>query len=95
MIEGADHRQGHPEEAEISHGQQGRAGPPARGRSHRGPGDFLERAEELVRARVDVLAIDSATATRRGCWMRSASQEEVPKVGLLAGNVATYEGPWP
>ena len=33
--QGPDHRQGHPEEAEIPQLRQGRAGPPARGRGHR------------------------------------------------------------
>ena len=56
-------------------------------------GDFLERAAELVRARVDVLAIDSAHGhSSRVLEAVSAVKKAFPNVGLLAGNVATYEG---
>src|ERR1019366_5447877 len=56
-------------------------------------GDFLERAAELVRARVDVLAIDSAHGhSTRGLEAVCAMKKQFPEVGLLAGNVATYEG---
>jgi len=56
-------------------------------------GDFLERAAELVRARVDVLAVDSAHghSTRVLDAVREV-KKAFPNVGLLAGNVATYEG---
>ncbi len=56
-------------------------------------GDFLERAAELVRARVDVLAIDSAHghSTRVLEAIREV-KKQFPQVGLLAGNVATHEG---
>jgi len=56
-------------------------------------GDFLERAAELVRARADVLAIDSAHghSTRVLDAVREV-KKRFPSVGLLAGNVATYEG---
>src|ERR1700723_2940612 len=56
-------------------------------------GDFLERAAELVRARVDVLAIDSAHghSTRVLEAVREV-KKAFPNVGLLAGNVGTYEG---
>ncbi len=56
-------------------------------------GDFLERAAELVRARVDVLAIDSAHGhSTRVLEAVCAMKKQFPEVGLLAGNVATYEG---
>ena len=56
-------------------------------------GDFLERAQELVRRKVDVLAIDSAHAhNERVLEAVSAIKRSLPNVELLAGNVATYEG---
>src|SRR6202020_1890858 len=45
-------------------------------------GDFLERAAELVKYRVDALAIDSS----------HGHSTRFLEVDLLAGNVATYEG---
>src|SRR5580692_4705258 len=56
-------------------------------------GDFLERAAELIRARADVLAIDSAHghSTRVLEAVREV-KKAFPNVGLLAGNVGTYEG---
>jgi IMP dehydrogenase len=56
-------------------------------------GDFLERAAELVAARADVLALDSAHGhSSRVLEAVSAVKKAFPQVGLLAGNVATYEG---
>ena len=56
-------------------------------------GDFLERAAELVRARCDVLAIDSAHGhSTRVLEAVSQVKKAFPNVGLLAGNVATYDG---
>src|SRR5579864_2861506 len=56
-------------------------------------GDFLERAAELVKARVDVLAIDSAHGhSSRVLDAVRDVKKRFPSVGLLAGNVATYEG---
>ncbi len=56
-------------------------------------GDFLERAEELVNARADVLAIDSAHGhSSRVLDAVREVKKRFPNVGLLAGNVATYEG---
>ena len=56
-------------------------------------GDFLERAAELVRARADVLAIDSAHGhSSRVLEAVREVKKAFPSVGLLAGNVATYEG---
>src|SRR6201993_2933951 len=56
-------------------------------------GDYLERAAELVRARADVLVLDSAHGhqTRVLEAVREV-KKRFPGVGLLAGNVATYEG---
>ena len=56
-------------------------------------GDYLERAAELVRARVDVLAIDSAHGhSTRVLEAVREIKKRFPNVGLMAGNVATYEG---
>jgi IMP dehydrogenase len=56
-------------------------------------GDFLERAAELVRNRVDVLAIDSAHGhSSRVLDAVRLVKKNFPQVDLLAGNIATYEG---
>jgi IMP dehydrogenase len=56
-------------------------------------GDFLERAAELVKARADVLAVDSAHGhSSRVLDAVREVKKQFPEVGLLAGNVATYEG---
>src|SRR5246500_2521143 len=56
-------------------------------------GDFLERAAELVRFRVDVLSIDSAHGhSSRVLEAVREVKKRFPEVDLLAGNVATYEG---
>jgi IMP dehydrogenase len=56
-------------------------------------GDFLERAAELVRTRVDVLSIDSAHGhSSRVLEAVRAVKKRFPDVDLMAGNVATYEG---
>jgi IMP dehydrogenase len=56
-------------------------------------GDYLERADELVRNRVDVLAIDSAHGhSSRVLEAVREVKKRFPNVGLLAGNVATYDG---
>src|SRR5579883_3426243 len=56
-------------------------------------GDFLERAQELVARKVDVLAIDSAHGHSRGVMEAVKSiKRKLPDVQLLAGNVATKEG---
>jgi IMP dehydrogenase len=56
-------------------------------------GDYLERAAELVKARADVLVLDSAHGhqTRVLEAVREV-KKRFPGVGLLAGNIATYEG---
>ncbi len=56
-------------------------------------GDFLERAAELVRNRVDVLAIDSAHGHQaRVLEAVREVKKRFPDVDLMAGNVATREG---
>src|ERR1700681_853133 len=56
-------------------------------------GDFLERAQELVRMKVDLLAIDSAHGhSGRVMEAIAAVKRALPEVQLIAGNVATYEG---
>ncbi|HTH52960.1 MAG TPA: IMP dehydrogenase [Edaphobacter sp.] len=56
-------------------------------------GDYLERAEELVRARVDALAIDSAHGhSSRVIESVREVKRKFPEIDVLAGNVATYEG---
>jgi IMP dehydrogenase len=56
-------------------------------------GDFLERAQELVRKKVDVLAIDTAHGhSGRVMQAIAAVRRKVSGVQLIAGNVATYEG---
>src|SRR5271168_2959347 len=56
-------------------------------------GDFLERAQELAEAKVDVLAIDSAHghSTKVMAAIKNI-KSKLPQVQLTAGNVATYEG---
>ncbi len=56
-------------------------------------GDFLERAAELIKAKVDVLAIDSAHGhSSRVLDAIQQVKNKFPHVDLLAGNVGTYEG---
>jgi len=56
-------------------------------------GDFLERAQELAKAKVDVLAIDSAHG--HSALVLEAVKKvkaKLPEVELIAGNVATFDG---
>ncbi len=56
-------------------------------------GDFLERAQELVRRKVDVLAIDTAHAhSQRVVDAVRAVKNALPDIQLIVGNVGTYEG---
>jgi IMP dehydrogenase len=56
-------------------------------------GDYLERAAELVKSRVDALAIDSAHGhSSRVLEAVAEVKKRFPEVDLIAGNVATYEG---
>jgi IMP dehydrogenase len=56
-------------------------------------GDFLERAQELVKNKVDVLAVDSAHG--HSMLVLEAVKKvksKLPDVDLIAGNVATFDG---
>ena len=56
-------------------------------------GDFLERAVELSKAKVDVLAIDTAHGhSFRVMEAIKAIRQRLPEAQIIAGNVATYEG---
>jgi len=56
-------------------------------------GDFLERAQELVARKVDVLAIDTAHGhSSRVMNAVKVIKSKFPDVQLITGNVATYEG---
>jgi len=56
-------------------------------------GDFLERAQEMVKAKVDVLAIDSAHGhSSRVLEAVRKVKSKLPQVDLMAGNVATFDG---
>ena len=56
-------------------------------------GDFLERAQELVRAKVDLIAIDSAHGhNTRVIEAIKTIKAKLPEIELMAGNVATFEG---
>src|SRR5271167_2809652 len=55
--------------------------------------DFLERAQELVAKKVDVLVVDSAHGhSQRVMEAVRTIKHRFPDVDLIAGNVATYEG---
>jgi IMP dehydrogenase len=56
-------------------------------------GDFLERAQELAKAKVDLLAIDSAHGhSSRVLEAIKTIKSKLPEVGLIAGNIATFDG---
>jgi IMP dehydrogenase len=56
-------------------------------------GDFIERAQQLVRNKVDVIAVDSAHGhSQRVLDAVKALKHALPDVQVLAGNVASYEG---
>jgi IMP dehydrogenase len=56
-------------------------------------GDFLERAQELIARKVDVLAIDTAHGhSSRVMSAVKSIKSKFPEVQLITGNVATYEG---
>ncbi len=56
-------------------------------------GDFLERAQELSRANVDVLAIDTAHGhSTRVMEAVQGVKRKLPDMQLVAGNVGTHEG---
>ncbi|MCC7342517.1 MAG: IMP dehydrogenase [Bryobacterales bacterium] len=56
-------------------------------------GDFFERAQELIRMKADLLAIDTAHGhSERVYEAIRRVKSAYPEVQLIAGNVATYEG---
>jgi IMP dehydrogenase len=56
-------------------------------------GDYLERAQELIKRKVDVLAIDTAHGhSGRVLSAVKTIKSRYPDVQLITGNVATYEG---
>jgi IMP dehydrogenase len=56
-------------------------------------GDFFERAQELIKTKVDLLAIDTAHGhSERVLEAIRTVKSKYPEVQLIAGNVATYEG---
>src|ERR1700730_8245823 len=56
-------------------------------------GDFLERAQELAKCKVDLLAIDSAHGhSTRVLEAIKAVKSKLPEVDLIVGNVATFDG---
>jgi IMP dehydrogenase len=56
-------------------------------------GDFLERAQELVKVKVDVIVVDTAHG-HSGRVMDAVKvlKQKLSEVDLVAGNVATFEG---
>lgn len=56
-------------------------------------GDYLERAEELVKAGVDVLCVDVAHGHLEKCLsVVREIKNKFPDIPLIAGNIATQEG---
>jgi len=56
-------------------------------------GDWLDRAEVLVAAKVDLLVLDSSHAHSRGVLNAiDTLRQRFPDTQILAGNVATFEG---
>lgn len=55
--------------------------------------DFLERAQELVKAKADVVVVDTAHGhSTRVLEAVRVLKQKFPGVDLVAGNVATFEG---
>jgi IMP dehydrogenase len=55
--------------------------------------DFLERAQELVKRKVDALCIDSAHGhAERVLQTVRAIKKAIPDVQVIAGNIATFDG---
>jgi IMP dehydrogenase len=56
-------------------------------------GDYLERAQELAEAKVDLIAIDSAHGhSSRVIEAIKTIKARLPEVDLIAGNVGTFDG---
>src|SRR5207249_7869451 len=54
-------------------------------------GDFLERAQELVKCKADLVTIDSARGhSSRVLEAINVIKSKLPEVELIAGNVATF-----
>src|SRR5208337_1400702 len=55
-------------------------------------GDYLERAQEMVKAKVDLLAVDSAHGhSTRVLEAIREIKSKLPEVDLIAGNVGTFD----
>src|SRR5207237_7968379 len=55
-------------------------------------GDYLERAEELIRARVDALVIDTAHGHTDGVIAAIKKvKSRFPELDVIAGNIATAD----
>jgi IMP dehydrogenase len=84
------HLQGHREGPQVPARGQGRSWSPAVRRRRRGRPEGEERAEALVRAGVDLLAIDSAHGHSAGILEFAAKlKDRYPDTPLMVGNVAT------
>ena len=56
-------------------------------------GDFLERAQELTKAKADILCVDSAHGhSSRVMDAIKAIKSKLPEVEVIAGNVGTFDG---
>src|SRR5689334_18864967 len=56
-------------------------------------GDFLERAQELVARKVDIIVVDSAHGHHEGVMEAvRLVKRKLPEIDVIAGNVATFEG---
>ena len=56
-------------------------------------GDFLERAQELVAKKADVLVVDSAHGHSQGVMEAvRLLKRKLPEMNVIAGNVATFDG---
>jgi len=56
-------------------------------------GDFLERAQELMARKVDVIVVDSAHGHSEGVMEAvRLIKRKLPEIDVIAGNVATFEG---
>ncbi|HEX4595742.1 MAG TPA: IMP dehydrogenase [Bryobacteraceae bacterium] len=56
-------------------------------------GEFLERAQELVARKVDIIVVDSAHGHNEGVMEAvRLIKRKLPEMDVIAGNVATFEG---
>ena len=90
--QGPDHGQGHPEEARLSLRRKDDQGRLLTGAAVGATGDFLERAQELYKRKVDVIGIDTAHGhSQRVLDAVKALRKALPDVQIVAGNVATAD----